>query len=207
MSKTAASSASATTGSGRPVFSTVSARIRSPAKLAAMAAVDPSAAPIEARRPSETKMVAPTRAPEAARPSRGGGDVRLGVTGNLSPTNSPNSINTSAFEMRGEPRKAKIVPSRSRSPRLAARLTKAGPESERRPEMAPRPRALEALKRVRSCTGGFETRPLRSYARALHTSSLVLMWRMISSVNSVVPAEPPRSAVFTPSRTVSKVAS
>src|SRR5215204_3982324 len=33
------------------------------------------------------------------------------------------------------------------------------------------------------------------------------MWRMISSVNSVVSAEPPRSAVFTPSRTVSKVAS
>src|ERR687889_143437 len=65
-SKTVASPASATTGSGRPDFSAASTRSRSPAKAAAMAALEPSAAPVAARRPSETKTATPTTARGAA---------------------------------------------------------------------------------------------------------------------------------------------
>ncbi len=172
-----------------------------------MAAVEPSAAPIVARRPSETKTAAPTRAPEAARPSRGGREVRLGVAGSLSPTSSPSSIRTSTFERRGEPRKAKrgTVEVQMTMARGAADEGRTGERAQARDGAEtedPGDAHASALP-----YGRVSNPPLRSYARALHTSSLVLMWRMISSVNSVVPAEPPRSAVFTPSRTVSKVAS
>src|SRR3954451_5949230 len=107
-----------------------------------MAEGAPSAAPEIARRLLEAKRAAPTRAPEKARPTRAGAEVRLGTKGVLSATISPNISSCSTAETFGEPKAAnRVSRNPSISPDRMARLRRAGAAIERRPAMAASPAA------------------------------------------------------------------
>jgi len=108
-----------------------------PANAAPTAAALPRIAPVTAGWRIAEQIAAPHKPPEAARNISDPGNVRSGVNGNLSATNS--SAAKPARTLAVVPERKNSVPDsrRRRGLREAAWLTAAGPRNERSPATAP----------------------------------------------------------------------